>query len=162
MKHGNGSGGNGVSSYGRPVTWLFWARVAAVPVWTAGSLTFCRLLLWLLLIFLLQSVEQLVKRRLQRLCCLCAVKLPFKTFSLQFLLSLHQISALFSVYYIILTGWFAYRPHRWCCQTPFASYPLFLQSYLRAQKCPTSHPRTPPTSPLGSRSRIFLLDFWHL
>lgn len=99
MKHGNGSGGNGASSYGRPVTWLFWARVAAVPVWTAGSLTFCRLLLWLLFIFLLQSVEQLVKRRLQRLCCLCAVKLPFKTFSLQFLLSLHHTIPTKSVLY---------------------------------------------------------------
>lgn len=65
-------------------------------------------------------------------------------------------------YHIILTGWFAHKPHRWCCQTPFASPPLFLQSYLKAQRCLTSHPRTPAMSPSGSRSLIFLLNFWLL
>lgn len=167
MRHGNGSGGNGERSYAVLVTWLFWTQVAAVPVRTAGSLTFCRLLLWLLLVFLLQSIEQLVKRRLQRLCCLCAVKLPFQTFCFQFVSSLNQTIptksvVYFKVYHIILTGWFAHKPHRWCCQTPFASPPLFLQFYLRAQRCLASHPRTPATSPSGSRSLIFLPDFWLL
>lgn len=72
------------------VTWVLRSQAGAPPGWVAGSLASGRFLLWVLNVFLLQMIEYLIQGRLQCLCCLSAVKLPFQTLCLEFLLSLQH------------------------------------------------------------------------
>lgn len=72
------------------VTWLLRGQAGAAPGRVAASLDPWRLLLRILNVLLLQMIEQLIQCRLQCLCCMGAIKLPFQTLGLQLLLSLQH------------------------------------------------------------------------